>query len=130
MKADASLSKPRGRGPGKPFGTGQPVPKSPGRPVLTPEQRLTRRVQARVITDVAQEMRAHAEAAVEALRDVIDKGEPSEIVAASRLVLSYAFGNPRDTIDMTLNPGIDRITPDMLRSAALRVAGRYAETVE
>ena len=101
----------------------------PGRPALTPEQRLQRRVQARVIKDVAQEMQQHAEAAVEALRDVIERGDDQAVIGAAKVVLSYAYGSPSQKIDqrVTIDDTVTRVTAEDDRRAALSVAGRYAE---
>lgn len=128
MDSAANPTKVRGR----PF-TGKDDPRfkpGPGRPALTPEQRLAQRVQARVINDVAAEMRQHAEAAIEALRKVIDRGEGAEVTGAAKVVLQYAFGNPKDSVDLTLNNGVRRITPEEIRTAALRLAASRADDVD
>lgn len=100
-----------------------------GRPPLTPEQRLERKVQERVVLDIAAEMRQHAAAAVEALRKVIDKGDGAEVTAAARLVFQYAFGSPQASIDLTVNQGTRIVTPEDIRQAALRLASSKAEDV-
>jgi hypothetical protein len=102
----------------------------PGRPALPPEVKEARR---RVIKDLAEELKQAADLAVDALTEIAGNpaAKDSDRIAAAREILDRSFGRAVQAIDakVLIEQGMDRLTSEDIRAAALRVAGRYAETV-
>jgi hypothetical protein len=123
----ANAEKPK-RGRGRPFVAGQ-TPPGPGRPAVPPEVRAARR---RVIADLAAELKTAADIACDTLVEIAsnEKAKHSDRIAAASQILDRSFGRAPASLDATISfSNGDRLTPEMLRSAALRVAGAHAEDV-
>lgn len=127
MKSAPTAKKVRGR----PFtGKGDPrVKAGPGRPVLTPEEKVAKAIQRRAVNDVKEELRRHLDLAVDVVESILLDPKASEAsrLAAANVVLDRVVGKPTQTVaaDVRFN-GARQVSPEELAAAAARLAGAAA----
>lgn len=119
VKSDAKATKPN---PSR-WTAGDPrIPKSPGRPKMTPERREAQRqltkLARRAVEDVVAEARAISGTALDALEEIITNPNASEAArtSAARVVLDRAFGTAPQTILTSDAPFVSDDVQEALRA--------------